>query len=26
MRMRELGFDVWVDPKIRIGHEKTKIL
>ena len=26
MRMRESGFDIWVDPKIRIGHEKTKIL
>ena len=26
MRAREEGFDVWVDPKIRIGHEKVKIL
>ena len=26
MRMREAGFDIWVDPKIRIGHEKVKIL
>ena len=26
MRMRELGYDIWIDPKIRLGHEKTKIL
>ena len=26
MRMRELGYDIWIDPKIRIGHEKVKIL
>jgi GT2 family glycosyltransferase len=26
LRAKEAGFDVWVDPKIRIGHEKTKIL
>ena len=26
MRMRESGFDIWIDPKIRIGHEKVKIL
>jgi GT2 family glycosyltransferase len=26
MRMREAGFDIWIDPKIRIGHEKVKIL
>jgi GT2 family glycosyltransferase len=26
MRMREEGFDIWIDPKIRLGHEKTKIL
>jgi hypothetical protein len=26
MRAREAGFDVWVDPNLRIGHEKTKIL
>ena len=26
LRAREAGFDVWVDPKIRLGHEKVKIL
>jgi GT2 family glycosyltransferase len=26
LRIKEAGFDVWIDPKIRIGHEKTKIL
>ena len=26
LRAREAGFDVWVDPNLRIGHEKTKIL
>ena len=26
MRAREEGFDIWIDPKIRIGHEKVKIL
>ena len=26
MRMREAGFDIFIDPKIRIGHEKVKIL
>ena len=26
LRAKEAGFDVWVDPNLRIGHEKTKIL
>ena len=26
MRAREEGFDIFIDPKIRIGHEKVKIL
>ena len=26
MRIREAGFDIFIDPKIRIGHEKIKIL
>ena len=26
LRAREAGHDIWVDPKIRIGHEKMKIL
>jgi hypothetical protein len=26
LRARENGYDIWVDPKIRIGHEKVKIL
>ena len=26
LRARENGHDIWVDPKIRIGHEKMKIL
>jgi GT2 family glycosyltransferase len=26
LRARENGFDIFIDPKIRIGHEKTKIL
>ena len=26
MRVREMGHDIWIDPNIRIGHEKVKIL
>ena len=26
LRARENGHDIWIDPKIRIGHEKVKIL
>ena len=26
LRVKEAGFDVWVDPGVRLGHEKTKIL
>ena len=26
LRARENGHDIWIDPKIRIGHEKIKIL
>jgi hypothetical protein len=26
MRARENGYDIFIDPKIRIGHEKVKIL
>jgi hypothetical protein len=23
---KEAGFEIWCDPKIRVGHEKTRIL
>ena len=23
---KEMGFEIWCDPKIRVGHEKTRIL
>ena len=26
LRIKEAGYDVWVDPNLRIGHEKVKIL
>ena len=26
MRVRELGHDIWIDPKIRIGHEKIVVM
>ena len=26
MRARENGYDIFIDPKIRLGHEKVKIL
>jgi GT2 family glycosyltransferase len=26
MRARELGHDIWIDPKIRIGHEKMVVM
>ena len=26
MRMREAGFDIFIDPGVRLGHEKIKIL
>jgi len=22
----EAGFEIWCDPKIRVGHEKTRII
>ena len=23
---KEAGFDIWCDPRVRVGHEKTRII